>query len=214
MTALFSIDAQVDSVGVEWSIGTDLDVNALLDAEHYLGPLTSGGYELIIIGSVEDHVVAAQVWRNPTSRHLPADGSWLELSRWCLTSEAGANAGSRMHRYAVRTITRRLPKVTTLVSYSDPGHGHTGALYRACNWVWRPTWQRLRPPPTGNGSWDGDRAEAIKDRWIFGTRHDAAREQIVRITDMAAIRYWREHATDHEIRWARKHPQLDIEGIA
>ena len=37
--------------------------------------------------------------------------------------------------------------VSTVVSYSDPSAGHTGSLYRACNWIWAPTWLRLRPPP-------------------------------------------------------------------
>ena len=50
---------------------------------------------------VDDVMVACQVWRWPTARMLPSDGSWLELSRWCLTADAGRNAGSRtgQHRF-------------------------------------------------------------------------------------------------------------------
>jgi hypothetical protein len=89
--------------------------------------------------------------------------------------EGGLNAGSRMHRAAVYELRRRFPRLTTLVSYSDPSVGHTGALYRACNWRWAPTWQRLRPPPSGGGSWDGVTRQEPKDRWVFHLRADPDR---------------------------------------
>ena len=57
----------------------------------------------------------------------------------------------------------KYPRCTTIVSYSDPSVGHTGALYRACNWLWAPTWHRLQPPPTGCGSWDGKKRSSPKD---------------------------------------------------
>lgn len=206
--SLFTLAGFIDRHDVMWSIDAPSDINPLLAAEHYLGPLTSGGHTLVIGGRKSGATVAAQVWRRPTSRRLPADGTWLELSRWCLTPEAGENAGSRMHRYAVRLIKEHLPNVTTLVSYSDPGHGHDGALYRACNWQWRPTWLRLRPPPGGHGAWVPDEPQSIKDRWVFAVRPDASRESVTFIDDASAIRHWRRTASDAEIRWAKSHPQL------
>jgi hypothetical protein len=155
-------------------VGTVDEANALLRERHYLGAIDWG--RLVICQWVGGSVVGAMVWRHPTSRRLPSDGSWLELSRWCLTPEGGPNAGSRMHRAAVRIIRDRLPSVTTLVSYSDPSVGHTGSLYRACNWRWRPTWMQLRPPPSGGGSWDGVTRQEPKARWVFELRPDAARE--------------------------------------
>lgn len=206
--ALFELSGHADRHGIVWSVAAPADVNPLLAREHYLGPLTSGGHSLIVSGSNGSATVAAQVWRRPTSRRLPSDGTWLELSRWCLTPEAGDNAGSRMHKWAARLIREHLPKVTTLVSYSDPGHGHDGALYRASNWLWRPTWLRLRPPPGGHGAWVPDEPQGIKDRWIFPLRPDPARESATYIDDPGAIRHWRAHATKQERRWARAHPQL------
>lgn len=207
-TALFLPVGYIDKYDVMWSVGDLRDANPILAAHHYLGPIMAGGSALVVIGSVDGDVVAAQVWRGPTARGLPADGSWLELSRWCLTSEAGDNAGSRMHRWAVKLIRERLPKVTTLVSYSDPSHGHDGALYRACNWQWAPTWHRLRTPPTGNGTWGNGVVQAVKDRWVFNVRPDETREQVTHIYDDAAIRYWRQRATPAELRWATHHAQL------
>jgi len=101
----------------------------------------------------------------------------MELARWCLTPAGGKNAGSRMHAYAVRELKRRFPNLTTLVSYSDPSVGHTGSLYRACNWRWRPTWVQLKPPPSGGGSWDGVTRQEPKARWVFELRRDPDREQ-------------------------------------
>ena len=146
------------------------EVNWLLSSAHYLGPIGAARY--CFAGWVDDVLVAAMVWRWPTARLLPSDGTWLELSRWCLTPEAGRNAGSKMMRYAVRCIHRCDPGVTTLVSYSDPSVGHTGALYKASGWEWAPTHHRLAvlagtPYPTGNGTWDGIEHQEPKDRWLY-----------------------------------------------
>jgi hypothetical protein len=204
---LFAIDGEFDG-RITWRVGDLIEANGLLAREHYLGAVTAGGSQLVVVGDNTSRICAVQVWRQPTSRRLPADGSWLELSRWCLTHDAGEYAGSRQHKAAVRLIRRLFPAATTLVSYSDPAHGHTGALYRACNWQWSPTWLRLRPPPGGHGAWIPGQAQSIKDRWTFAIRRDAHRSDVLRIDDLAAIRFWRERATAAEIRWAAWHPQL------
>jgi hypothetical protein len=156
-----------------------VEANALLASRHYLGPVDWGWF--VFCQWADGDVVGAQVWKQPTSRRLPADGTWLELARWCLTPEGGKNAGSRMHRAVTYELKQRFPNVTTLVSYSDPSVGHTGALYRACNWRWAPTWQRLRPPPSGGGSWDGVTRQEPKDRWVFHLRPDPKRESYLRL---------------------------------
>lgn len=145
------------------------DVNPTLRARHYLGPIWRGwAWEspegLLVLG-------------NPSSRRLPQT-HWLELLRWCLT-RGRKNDGSRQWAAFVRWARRRLPEITTVVSYSDPSAGHSGGLYRACNWEWHPTWHRLKPPPTGNGSWDGKTWESVKDRSVFPLRADPARLALV-----------------------------------
>ena len=147
------------------------EVNGLLAAEHYLGPVRSA--RRCFAGWVDDVMVACQVWRWPNARMLPNDGSWLELSRWCLTPDAGRNAGSRMMAWARRELARTDHTVTTLVSYSDPVHGHTGALYKASGWTYSPTHhgQRFdvngRGYPSGHGSWDGVTTQSPKHRWTY-----------------------------------------------
>lgn len=154
-----------------------LPVNTLLTALHYLGPIDRG--EVYRDG---DGVL---VFGHPTSRRLPND-RWLELIRWCITG--GPNAGSRQWAAAHRWLRERYPHVTTVISYSDPSVGHTGALYRASNWLWAPTWHRLRTPPTGNGAWTTRAVEAAKDRWVFVLGPDPDRESLLSVEDEALMR--------------------------
>jgi len=144
------------------------DVNPTLAVRHYLGPIARGW-----AWESEEGVM---VFGNPSSRRLPQD-RWVELLRWCLLRNR-PNDGSRQWSQFVKWARRSIPEITTVVSYSDPSAGHSGALYKACNWLWRPTWHRLKPPPTGNGSWDGKTYQSVKDRWIFELRPDADRDRL------------------------------------
>jgi len=161
---------------LQFTTATIDEVNPLLATDHYLG--TIGSCRYAHAGWVDDVLVAAMVWRWPTARLLPADGTWLELSRWCLAAETGKNAGSRMMRWVASWLRREAPdNLRTLVSYSDPSQGHTGALYRASGWEWAPTHHRLaeldgRPYPTGNGNWGQPARQEPKDRWLFRLRAD------------------------------------------
>lgn len=152
-------------------------VSDLLAANHYLGPTKRGFSYLDEAGAI---VVAT-----PTNRHLPTD--WLELTRWCIVDKT-KNAGSMQFRRFIKALRLHRPDVTTLVSYSDPSVGHDGALYRACNWWWAPTWHRLRPPPSGNGAWTEGRQESVKDRWVFPLRHDDRRALILVANDTSVLR--------------------------
>ena len=152
-------------------------VAPILAAHHYLGPSRRGvawhdEYGVIVIAK-------------PTSRRLPTQ--WMELVRWCILSEE-KNAGSRQWGAFVRAMRARYPDVTTIISYSDPSVGHSGALYRACNWWWAPTWHRLRTPPSGNGSWKDGKIESVKDRWVFALQPDAARVPLLIARDASILR--------------------------
>jgi len=152
-----------------------LPVDALLTANHYLGPISRG--ETFRDGH------GVMVFANPSSRRLPQD-RWLELVRWCIVD----GRGSQQWASARRWLLDNFPHVTTIVSYSDPSVGHTGALYRACNWLWAPTWLRLRTPPTGNGEWSSGERQETKDRWIAVLRPDAKREELLTVKDESILR--------------------------
>lgn len=156
----------------------DLPTSAVLQEHHYLG--ACGRARLTYRDRFGVIVFAA-----PASRHLPRH--WLELSRWCLVGER--NGGSRQWAAARRWLAEQRHDVTTVVSYSDLSVGHTGALYRACNWLWAPTWHRLCPPPTGFGSWDGRTTQAVKDRWIWVVRPDEERLAVLALKDSYERRF-------------------------
>ncbi len=151
-------------------------VSALLSARHYLGPSRRGVAWVDEAGCI--------VLARPTGRRVPY--YWLELSRWCLLGRT-PNAGSTQWAKFVRDVRKRYPECTTIVSYSDPSVGHDGALYRACNWWWAPTWHRLRPPPSGNGSWRPGEAQAVKDRWVYPLRKDPSRVHLLVAQDEAVL---------------------------
>ena len=153
-------------------------VAPFLQTHHYLGPSKRG------FAWQDEHGVL--VFANPSSRRLPQH-TWLELVRWCIVTTQ-QNAGSRQWALAWRAIHCTMPHITTIVSYSDPTAGHDGALYRACNWLWAPTWHRLRPPPSGNGQWTNGKTESIKDRWIFPLRPDSERAGLLAIKDSSVER--------------------------
>jgi hypothetical protein len=153
-------------------------VAAFLEARHYLGPVARG-----FAWSDEWGVL---VLAKPTARRLPQDGTWLELVRWCLLGLK--NGGSRQWKRTARSLRREQPGVTTVVSYSDPCQGHTGALYKASGWTWAPTWHRLRPPPSGNGNWGGKGKQSVKDRWVYPLRADSRRDEILRVKDEAIMK--------------------------
>jgi hypothetical protein len=164
----------------------------LLDSNHYLGSHGARGrltYE-------DTHGVI--VFSSPSSRRLPSD--WVELSRWCIVP---GGTGSKQWASAVKWLRDRTD-TTTVVSYSDPSVGHSGALYRACNWIWAPTWHVLRPPPTGGGIRGGKR-QASKHRWVFLLRPDTRRSDILRLRDESLARRW-PFATFREPAWRRGNP--------
>ena len=164
----------------------------LLAERHYLGPTKKAEF-----GWVDEFGV--MVFAAPRSRRLPAR-QWLELVRWCLGDEK--NSGSRQWAAFVRWAHKHAPHVTTVISYSDPSVGHTGALYRACGWLWAPTWLRIRPPPSGNGEWTDGRQQSVKDRWVYPLQPDAGRAALLTLNDEALMKHspWLEY---REPAWHR-----------
>ena len=170
------------------------DADAVLDGSHYLG--ASGARGRATYRDAHGLIVFA----SPSSRRLPRE--WIELSRWCLADRAG----SQQWAACIPWVRETFADVTTVVSYSDPSVGHTGALYRACNWIWAPTWHELRPPPTGAGVRGGKRQE-VKARWVFLMAPDALRGEVLALKDKSlARRYpWAGYA---EPAWKKGRPML------
>lgn len=174
------------------------DPRSILDRTHYLG---SRGSRARLVYTDAHGVI---VFSGPASRRLPR--TWLELSRWCILP---GGVGSVQWRSALRWVRQRAPACTTIVSYSDPSVGHTGALYRACGWRWAPTWHVLRPPPTGNGM-RGGRRQSPTHRWVYLLALDDARGDALALRDPTLARRW-PRAGYREPVWRRGVPVLTTE---
>lgn len=165
----------------------------ILDAKHYLGSRKAAL-------TYEDEFGVLK-FDAPTARRLPQE--WLELVRWCIVG--GPNDGSRQWSRVAEWLLSK-SQATTVVSYSDPSVGHDGALYRACGWLWAPTWHRLRPPPSGNGQWTPGQISSVKDRWVYLLREDPTRERRLQLGDKSAFKAmpWAQYV---EPKWKRGRPK-------
>ncbi len=150
---------------------TIAEVNPMLSEHHYLGPV-GGAIRAVLANRDSSGVIdQCQVWKPPTARALPNDGTWLELARWCIISGQD-NAGSWFMGRARRWIKARFPRCATLISYSELGR-HSGGLYRASGWQPLPTHHTTRwhsdgkGYPSGHGSWDSFNVQQPKERWVI-----------------------------------------------
>lgn len=173
----------------------DTTTRQRLNQGHYLG---AAGARARLIYQDEHGLI---VFSAPSSRRLPQD--WIELSRWCLRD---GGHGSQQWRACLRWLQGRT-QASTVVSYSDPSVGHDGALYRACGWLWAPTWHALRPPPTGGGMRAG-KAQAAKHRWVYLLTPDERRAAALDLRDETLARRF-PWAAYREPRWRRGRPQVD-----
>lgn len=173
------------------SLASVRETYVMLSEKHYLGPTKAAGF------AWRDGF-GCIVFAAPRARGVPH--RWLEVVRWCL--DGTPNGGSQQWAQAVEMIRAQRPDCTTIVSYSDPSQGHTGALYRACNWLWAPTWHRLRPPPSGNGAWTVDKVQSVKDRWIYPVQPDEQRGAVLSIKD-ASVEKAMPWAGYREPKWRR-----------
>jgi hypothetical protein len=104
------------------------EANALLAKWHYLGPVRG-------IISAFGHNEGCLVFTNPRSRLYEAKMSPLRVI------ELARMVGSPHHRWAMSSLMAvamrfiRGQRWDWCVTYADPQAGHTGAVYRAANWV-------------------------------------------------------------------------------
>lgn len=86
-----------------------------------------------------DEPVGAAWWIPPTkAAALSVDPDWksvMNLTRLAIAPDIPANAASFLLGRSMRLI-RADGRYKTLLTYADEGQGHTGAIYRATNWIY------------------------------------------------------------------------------
>jgi hypothetical protein len=117
--------------------GTE-DVIPFLQSYHYAGHGRSASRSYV--ATHLDEIVAVVKFSPPVRKEVATSLGWapdqvLELDRFCVRPRwQFKNMASKVMGLALSAVRRDFPSVTTLVSFADPGQGHTGTIYRATNW--------------------------------------------------------------------------------
>ena len=115
------------------------EARALVEKLHYARSATNTGvytHGLFKVGSA--HPIGVAWWLPPTKNAAVTtfpEGDWrkvLALTRLAIEEFAPKNSASFLLAGSVKLIDRT--KWHCLVTYADTWRGHTGAIYRACNW--------------------------------------------------------------------------------
>ena len=125
----------------EWSIGTCTQTEAqeFIERTHYAGGCPNTAVARHVLRPAgEDKIMGVALWLPPT--RVAAESvnreNWrgvLALSRLCVADGMPTNSASFLLGRSMRLIDRRT--WPTLLTYADTRMGHTGAIYKATNWI-------------------------------------------------------------------------------
>lgn len=126
-------------------------VSAVVLTHHYLKRMPAGIMDCFAIIDSNNFmtVLGAAVF---TNGRIQYEGRFLEFSRLWLDDSMPKNSESRFVGHLLRTLAKKYPTYEGVVTWADPKQGHSGALYRACNFAYdgksRPT-KRYRSKSSG-----------------------------------------------------------------
>ena len=110
------------------------------ETKHYLGSYPGGS--LLNFGMFASDMLlgVAVLGAGPTNLHCLFSKARREevicLSRFWLDDRLGKNSESRALAIVLRLLRRYQSTAKAVVAYSDPEAGHTGAIYRACGFLY------------------------------------------------------------------------------
>ena len=110
-----------------------------------------------VLGLRRDVLVGVIVFALPpreTFKRYGVNRAW-ELARLFIEDSEPANTESWFIAQAIRWIKKNRPDVQLLVSYADPGAGHSGTIYRASNWISDGRTDQERKTPRFDYCWQG-----------------------------------------------------------
>ena len=141
--------------------GTREMVNGFLRAHHYLRRGVPGWRVALTLRDSENELLlrGVVVVGTPSSRELMKRG-FVEVTRLCAHA-APKNAASYLLGAAKRWAE---PRGFSLVSYSDPGVGHSGTVYRTAGFTHA---GKSKGGTWGNRPGHKQGREGPKDRWVW-----------------------------------------------
>jgi hypothetical protein len=128
----FNLTPITSAKQIEMKIINSEWIDRWIAERHYLGS-TPPGSRLRLAFYHDNVCVGGMLWGRPAARAYEPF-QVLELTRMYLDDICPRNSESRCIGMATKLIRKLFPEVHTLLSYSDPAHGHTGTIYRAAGW--------------------------------------------------------------------------------
>ncbi len=101
-----------------------------------------------LVGAVVFGGLSTTAWK----RFSATESEVIELRRLVLLDEIEKYSESRVIGIVLRWLKKNATKISVVVSYADPAHGHDGKIYRATNFVYQGTTATdvsFRDPETG-----------------------------------------------------------------
>ena len=110
------------------------DGQLLLSQYHYLGTAPKGSIYYGLFW--KDCLIGVCSFGRGANKNLSSGvgGEALELTRLCIVDWAPKNSASYFISKSMKLLRNERPNIQYLVAFSDPNVGHTGGVYRACNW--------------------------------------------------------------------------------
>jgi hypothetical protein len=105
----------------------------LIKAYHYLHRMPAGILQCFVLLESNNIVpVGGAVFSNGRIQY---QGTYLDFSRLWVDDRCPKNTESKFVGYCIKNLKRQFPEFTGIVTWADPSQGHTGALYKACNFT-------------------------------------------------------------------------------
>jgi len=110
-------------------------VSDAIRTKHYLKRMPAGILDCFAIIDAQNfmNVLGAAVF---TNGRIQYEGQYIEFSRLWLDDSMPKNSESKFVGYLLRTLAIKYPTYKGVVTWADPKQGHSGTLYRACNFTY------------------------------------------------------------------------------
>jgi len=109
------------------------DIEPLITTYHYLHRMPAGILKCFILLESNNIIpVGGAVFSNGRIQY---DGKYLDFSRLWIDDRCPRNTESKFIAFCIKKLQKEFSNFEGIVTWADPKQGHTGTLYKACNFI-------------------------------------------------------------------------------
>tara|TARA_R100000306_G_C4316708_1_gene113017 strand:+ start:91 stop:687 length:597 start_codon:yes stop_codon:yes gene_type:complete len=109
------------------------DIGLLIKTYHYLHRMPAGILKCFVLLESNNIIpVGGAVFSNGRIQY---QGKYLDFSRLWVDDRCPTNTESKFIAYCIKNLQVAFPHFEGIVTWADPKQGHTGTLYKACNFT-------------------------------------------------------------------------------